>query len=59
MTPMPASLLTIEGEAWLLLGQAEMATFEARHGPDYFAAVRAVRDDYAKLSPAKFIEKYS
>jgi hypothetical protein len=55
---MPASLLTVEGRAWLSRAKAEYRQFETREEPDYFGRVRKVREDYRKLSPAKFLERY-
>jgi hypothetical protein len=56
--PMPSSLLTVEGRAWLSRAKAEYHQFETRDEPDYFGRVRKVREDYGKLSPAKFLERY-
>lgn len=56
---MPARLLSPEGEAWLLRGRLLMDAFNARDNGDYFRRSAEIEDAYAKLSPAKFMEKFA
>lgn len=58
MAPMPATLLSPEGEAWLLRGRLLMGAFNDRENGRMFARTREVEDAYGKLSPAKFMERF-
>ena len=56
--PMPASLLSPEGDAWLLRGFLLEQAFRDRDNGKMFARTAKVEADYAKLPADKFIGKY-
>lgn len=58
MAPMPATLLSPEGEAWLLRGRLLMDAFNQRENGQMFARTREIEDAYDKLTPAKFMEQF-
>jgi hypothetical protein len=55
---MPASLLSAEGEAWLLRGKLLMDAFNNRDNGHYFRRAGEIEDAYRALSPDKFMEQF-
>lgn len=56
---MPATLLSPEGEAWLLRAKLLKQAFDDREDGHYFRRCAEVEDAYGKLSPVKFMEKFA
>lgn len=57
--PMPARLLSPEGEAWMLRCRLLKQAFDDRDNGKFFARNGEIEDAYAKLPPAKFMEKFA
>jgi hypothetical protein len=56
---MPARLLSPEGEAWMLRCRLLKEAFDNRDNGHFFARNAEIEEAYAKLSPAKFMEKFA
>lgn len=56
---MPATLLSPEGEAWLLRCKLLKQAFDDRANGRYFARSCEVEDAYRAMSPVEFMEKFT
>lgn len=56
---MPARLLSPEGEAWMLRCKLLKQAFDDRDNGHYFRRTGEIEDAFAKLTPAKFMEKFA
>lgn len=57
--PMPATLLSPEGEAWMLRCRLLKQAFDDRDNGHFFARNGEIEEAYAKLSPVKFMERFA
>lgn len=57
--PMPATLLSPEGEAWLLRARLLKQAFDDRGNGLMFVRTVEVEQAYLSLSPAKFMEQFA
>ena len=57
--PMPASLLSDEGTAWLLRCKLLKQAFDERDNGNYFCRSTEVQEAYESLSPADFVERFA
>lgn len=59
MVPMPSTLLSAEGEAWLLRARLLKQAFDDRENGQMFVRTVEVEQAYLSLSPADFMERYA
>lgn len=58
MPPMPDTLLSPEGEAWLLRARLLKQAFDDRSNGLMFVRTVEVEQAYLSLSPTDFVEKF-
>jgi len=57
--PMPARLISPEGDAWMLRCRLLKQAFDDRDNGHYFTRCGEIEDAYRDLSPDKFTEQFA